>query len=366
MVHSSFSDLASTPPFDRPPFRSRTLDCTGTLFPLGTRTLFNNFTPGYDTDDLFLQSPFKSPSISTYLTTSGDALPSLFVGDDEGSAFSDSFSATTFSRMVFHDGSQSPQTPAMQLRRFPSRLVLSVKSVNVTPHQSDGNDATLSPGRLGVGTKGKSNAFANNCSTPLRQLALTPLRQRALTLLSISASVDATISGGVAFDRFAPLPAPRFSTCTPHSKAETAISPSGEWGDKYGDLGLGKPSAVASAAAKDHIRADRSRVPRTGWLMQRSSIGAFSLGSGESLAGTSTRSRDKGEIILTVGGISLILRCRLASTCCRPTFPFYKQVEIVIITVKLGFLERIAHHSRFAMSKDSTDTRYPLDGWMFA
>jgi mitosis inhibitor protein kinase SWE1 len=48
----------------------------------------------------------------------------------------------------------------------------------------------------------------------------TPLRQQTLTPLSISTRKDVK-SGGVAFDRLAPLSAPRFSA--PHSKAETEV-----------------------------------------------------------------------------------------------------------------------------------------------
>ena len=180
--------------------------------PLRTRTLFTQFGSGNDADDLFLQSPFKSPSIPTYLATPGGTL--LSNDDDEGSAFFGSSSAMPFSPIFLHNSGQPLQTPAKQLRRAPSRPVLSAKSVNRPPCQNDGSGATGSPGP-GVGTKRKSNAFANNCSTPLRQRVLTPL--------SISANAEAAKSGGVAFDRLAPLPAPKFSSRTPHSRAETEV-----------------------------------------------------------------------------------------------------------------------------------------------
>ena len=46
-----------------------------------------------------------------------------------------------------------------------------------------------------------------------------------MTPLGISSAQNAVdpASGGVAFDRLAPLPAPRFTTRTPHSKAETEV-----------------------------------------------------------------------------------------------------------------------------------------------
>ena len=79
------------------------------------------------------------------------------------------------------------------------------------------------------------------------------------------------------------------------SEGDEEISPSWRRSDRYGGLGLGRPPGVAAPIAKENVRADGSRIPRTGWLMRRSSSGAFSFGSGESLAGTPTRSRDKGE-----------------------------------------------------------------------
>jgi hypothetical protein len=50
--------------------------------------------------------------------------------------------------------------------------------------------------------------------------------------------------------------------------------------------------------AKANVHSDVSRIPHTGWL-RRSSSGAFSFGSGVSLAGVLTRPRDKGEDIFT-------------------------------------------------------------------
>lgn len=61
--------------------------------------------------------------------------------------------------------------------------------------------------RVGVGTKRKSTPLA----TPLRHHALTPLK---VAPSQAGCSV-------VPFDRLAPLPAPKFTTQTPHSKAET-------------------------------------------------------------------------------------------------------------------------------------------------
>lgn len=60
--------------------------------------------------------------------------------------------------------------------------------------------------RLGVGTKRKSTPH-------------TPLRQHTLTPLVVASASNST--SGILLDRLAPLPAPKFAVCTPHTKAET-------------------------------------------------------------------------------------------------------------------------------------------------
>lgn len=60
--------------------------------------------------------------------------------------------------------------------------------------------------RLGVGTKRKSTPH-------------TPLRQHTLTPLVVASASNST--SGILLDRLAPLPAPKFAVCSPHTKAET-------------------------------------------------------------------------------------------------------------------------------------------------
>ena len=151
-------------------------------------------------DDIFLQSPFKSPPPVHRLYPHRVHKHPVPIDDDEGSIFLSPSSAAT-SPFLPPPSSQPLRTPVKEQLRS----VLKSKQLNA---QSQVQSTPAAPW-TGVGTKRKSSA---GFSTPLQQSASTPL--------SISAA-NADPASGVAFHRLAPLPALRFGIRTPQSKAET-------------------------------------------------------------------------------------------------------------------------------------------------
>ncbi|KAG6833560.1 hypothetical protein H0H87_005211 [Tephrocybe sp. NHM501043] len=179
--------------------------------PLRQRPLFPNpFNPVLaDPDDLFLQSPFKSPAQAHNLHTQYTTKPQTIAqDDDEGSIFLASPSSP-FSPFFPASASQPLLTPVKQIHRLPSRSALSItqpKSMHAPL------DIPTSATRVGVGTKRKSTPHA---STPIRQHNLTPL------VISTHRMNSDSTSDAVMLDRLAPLPAPKFVASTPQTKAET-------------------------------------------------------------------------------------------------------------------------------------------------
>ncbi|KAI6045987.1 hypothetical protein EDC04DRAFT_2888163 [Pisolithus marmoratus] len=153
-----------------------------------------------------LQSPFRSPH--PHSTYKQRAL-SVYAGDDDddGSVFLSS-SSTTLSPLFPAPSSHSLRTPVKPVSAI-SRSVLKTKALNVQPTASTSQPSAA---RAGLGTKRKSSGQLGGFSTPPRHSVSTPL--------SISAAKVHPTSG-IAFHRLAPLPAPRFGTRTPQSKAET-------------------------------------------------------------------------------------------------------------------------------------------------
>ncbi|KIJ19055.1 hypothetical protein PAXINDRAFT_8404 [Paxillus involutus ATCC 200175] len=178
--------------------------------PLRRRPLFPPPVGNSDQDDIFLQSPFKSPPVHRLYPPHVYKQHPVPIDDDEGSIFLSSSSAAT-SPFFPASVSQPLRTPVKEELRTNTRSILKNKHLNV---QSAGVSTPSIPSvaRVGVGTKRKSSAQSGGFSTPLRQPASTPL--------SISAA-KADPASGVAFHRLAPLCAPRFGTRTPQSKAET-------------------------------------------------------------------------------------------------------------------------------------------------
>ncbi|KAF5380622.1 hypothetical protein D9615_004544 [Tricholomella constricta] len=178
--------------------------------PLRQRPLFPNaFNPQLaDPDDLFLQSPYKSPAQAHHLHSLYSSKPQpITADDDEGSIFLSSPS-TSFSPFFPTSSSQPLRTPVKQIHRFPSRPALSVKQLNTGAMPSD----SLTPAtRVGVGTKRKSTPH----STPIRQHNLTPL------MISSQRNIPGSVADVAMLDRLAPLPAPKFTPATPQTNAET-------------------------------------------------------------------------------------------------------------------------------------------------
>ncbi|KAG6842142.1 hypothetical protein C0991_001635 [Blastosporella zonata] len=179
--------------------------------PLRQRPLFPNpFNPVLaDPDDLFLQSPFKSPAQAHHLHTlyTTTKPQPISPDDNEGSIFLASPSSSSFSPFFPTSASQPLRTPVKQIHRFPSRSVLSMtqpKSV-LAPF-----DVPASATRVGVGTKRKSTPHSS-----------TPIRQHNLTPLVIASQRTNSTTDVVMLDRLAPLPAPKFVASTPQTKAET-------------------------------------------------------------------------------------------------------------------------------------------------
>ncbi|KAG5652393.1 hypothetical protein H0H81_005150 [Sphagnurus paluster] len=208
--HCTPPRLVSASNTDPPSYDSPML----TPSPLRQRPLFPNAFNSelVDPDDLFLQSPYKSPAPAHHhlhnLSYTSKPRP-ITPDDDEGSIFLSSPS-TSLSPFFPTSSSQPLRTPVKQLHRFPSRSALSVKQTNAAMTPSD---AFTPATRVGVGTKRKSTPHAS-----------TPIRQHNLTPLMISSQRNTLGSPDVSmFDRLAPLPAPKFTATasTPQSNAET-------------------------------------------------------------------------------------------------------------------------------------------------
>ena len=157
-------------------------------------------------DDIFLQSPFKSPPPVHRLYSHRVHKQPAPIDDDEGSIF---LSPSAARSPFFHPPtSQTLRTPVKEELRSKTRSVLKSRQLNAKSDVASTSGAPCPS----VGTKRKSSAQSGGFSTPLQHSASTPL--------SISAA-KADPASGVAFHRLAPLPALRFGTRTPQSKAET-------------------------------------------------------------------------------------------------------------------------------------------------
>lgn len=195
----------STPPrfsADAPSYDSPML----TPSPLRKKSFFPPPVDDPEQDDIFLQSPFRSPPPVHRLYPQRVHKQPVAIDDDDGNIFLSPSSAAT-SPFLPPPTSQPLRTPVKEELRSNARSVLTAKELNT---QSDVPPTTAA--RTAFGTKRKSSAHSGSFSTPLRQSVSTPL--------SISAA-KADPASGVSFHRLAPLPAPRFGIRTPQSKAET-------------------------------------------------------------------------------------------------------------------------------------------------
>lgn len=183
--------------------------------PLRQRPLFpNHFTTDLkDAEDLFLQSPYKSPAPAHSSMPQCTVKPQQITADDEEGSIFLASSSSTFSPFFPASPSQPLRTPVKQIFRPSSRSALSIKHLNSLPCPTANvapSDAMNPATRVGVGTKRKSTPHVQ--STPIRQHNLTPL---------MVASARDTATGGICLDRLAPLAAPKFTPGTPQTNAET-------------------------------------------------------------------------------------------------------------------------------------------------
>ena len=188
------ADPSSAPSYDSPML---------TPSPLRRQHFFAPPVDDPEQDDIFLQSPFKSPPPVHRLYSHRVHKQPVPIDDDDGS--------------IFLSPSTSPffPVPSSQPLRTPVKEELRSKTRSVLKSRLNAQSVVASTSAVAsaaVGTKRKSSAQSGSFSTPLRQSVPTPL--------SISAA-KADPASGVAFHRLAPLAAPRFGDRTPQSKAET-------------------------------------------------------------------------------------------------------------------------------------------------
>lgn len=202
-ISPSFNTRRYTPPQCDSPVFSPSLPRQRPLFPATTTV--------HDSDDLPM-SPFTShsPALAQFSNPFYATKPQPIPADDEeGSIFLSSARSDSSSTSPFFN-SPTPQpllTPVKETHRTHSRPPLGPASVNARLGPAAPSADPVSATRVGVGTKRKSTPNI----TPLRPTTLTPLK------ISTSKNSDSL----VAFDRLAPLPAPKFTARTPQTKAET-------------------------------------------------------------------------------------------------------------------------------------------------
>lgn len=190
------ADPSSAPSYDSPML---------TPSPLRRKPVFAPPVDDPEQDDIFLQSPFKSPPpVHRLYSHRVHKQPVPIDDDDEGSIFLSPSTSPFFPAPT----SQPLRTPVKEELRSMTRSVLKSRQLNAQAEVPLASAVAYAA----VGTKRKSSAQSGGFSTPLRQSVSTPL--------SISAA-KADPTSGVAFHRLAPLPALRFGISTPQSKAET-------------------------------------------------------------------------------------------------------------------------------------------------
>lgn len=162
-----------------------------------------------DSDDLFLQSPYKSPAQAHNSNIYTKHPQPISADDDEGSIFL--ASASPQITPFFPPSSSQPLlTPVKKLLRTPSRSALAVKHLNTAPITFTPLNTLTPTSRVGVGTKRKSTPHS------------TPLRPHSPSLLKVvSAPLDNDPIKTLPFDRLAPLSGSRSAARTPQTKAET-------------------------------------------------------------------------------------------------------------------------------------------------
>ncbi|GBE81461.1 predicted protein [Sparassis crispa] len=325
-------DLSASPSYRAPPNRRTPQKFTSNSFsPMFTSPPRRHPPPTadpMDTDDIF-QSPYSASSRPLSVRNDRIIYKKSRADDDEefdnGWSFVPS-SSTMFSHNMVPPSSPIPlrsslRTPVKQIRATPDRPVLSVKHLN-TP--------SVSPA---VGSKRKPSKRTPVCTTPQCQGFLTPLN------VTSAAGREQGDSSGVAFDRLAPLSAPRFVLHTPQTKAETEmhlkrqaetmtllrISDMDRSGDESGyDSGPGEdngrrlfgdnaaPNMVSSVASKGKTKVGLSRSPALRLLMRKGDTNDTEVVEAISPGGHVTKRRARSrpvssELLESVRGAPVIL-----------------------------------------------------------
>ncbi|KAI0371183.1 hypothetical protein BV20DRAFT_1051922 [Pilatotrama ljubarskyi] len=163
--------------------------------------------PPIEQDDVF-QSPLRAYSAYSH-RSSLDQEASMAVDDEDDLFLGPSSSSSSH---IIPPSSPAPlrtplRTPIKDPRQLsPDRAALSARHLNVAPALA---------GAASAGTKRKPTPI---CTTPSRARTMTPLN-----VASALPSHSQPDSANMLFDRLAPLSAPRFSSRTPQTKAETEL-----------------------------------------------------------------------------------------------------------------------------------------------
>jgi mitosis inhibitor protein kinase SWE1 len=158
------------------------------------------------TRNIFLQSPYKSPSPRYY---SHPAKPVHSQPDDNEGC---TFLSSAAQQPLPSSGSQFPastsqplRTPVKQAHRTPSYTVTHIPNshLNPQPRHTYTSTTTTAPAFGGGGTKRKSTPLGGSGDAHFS----TPPRQRLMTPLGISSAQNAgdSTSGNIVFDRLAPF-----------------------------------------------------------------------------------------------------------------------------------------------------------------
>ncbi|KAI0829716.1 hypothetical protein BC628DRAFT_1487315 [Trametes gibbosa] len=197
----------STPQRQRPASSAFTFD-TPMLTPSPLRRKPFPVPQPIEQDDVF-QSPVRAYSPYPHRSSFYHD-PSMPV-DDEDDLFLAPSSSSSSSRII------PPSSPAPL--RTPLRTPIK-DSLQLHPHSPAFSRSLLNPlpAAIASATAGTKRKPTPICTTPSRSRTMTPL-----TVTSAASARPLPDSGPQLFDRLAPLSAPRFSSRTPHSKAETEL-----------------------------------------------------------------------------------------------------------------------------------------------
>ncbi|OCH95090.1 hypothetical protein OBBRIDRAFT_831194 [Obba rivulosa] len=248
-----------------------------------------------DVDDIF-QSPAthtayphsprrdrsRRSQSQVFVDTDGDDLDdSVFLAPSSSSSFSQSSFAEPPSPVRFRTPLRTPLKESNQIFGSPERPVLSAKALNIP---------TTTPAPT-AGTKRKpAPIFTTPFATPLRKCLLTPLNV---------ASAQRDDSESIAFDRLAPLSAPRFPH-TPQTKTEAEIHLKGQT-DSISKLSLRDSDQSGMESGYDSGPEAREAVDESRQLFM-ADCGDGALGAGHGRRESKTSHKPPGLDVFTRNG----------------------------------------------------------------